>query len=123
MANLLYKVYFKVLVPSPKAERDMCITSPTPIRALDVFHKNVQTMKPMLKPEDYTITSLVHRYKDTPEAQGGTGAWIEAKVDLPATPNPQIAPQALGTPSVQVEMPLEDARLVDVKYEKADKTV
>lgn len=128
MANFLYKIYFTVpdaMAPAKK-ERDMCITAPGPIRALDVFHRNVQTMKPLLAHTDYTVTKLVHRYKDDGGGlpSDGTGDWLEAAVDLPATPNPQIAVKAPETAPVrQVEMPLDDDRLQNAfgtDYEKAN---
>lgn len=123
--NYTYKIYYSVLTDVPanqQKDRDMIITAPNPIRAIDVFHRNIQTMKPKLSPTDYKVTALVQRYKDTPVNQGGTGAWLESAVDLPSSPNPEIGHQPSPAHAEQTEMPLNDPRIApEVRYEQAEK--
>jgi len=113
--QLTYKVYYTILVPCLKKDKEMIITAQNPVRALDIFHKNVQSheskstngivTRPKLGPADYTVILLAHRYQDSNKT------WIEAGVDLPKTPNPDtakaVAPEPLAT---TMEMPLNDER-------------
>jgi len=105
--NYTYKVYYAVLTPATPRDRSMVLTAPTPVRALDIFHRNVQSLPKLpLGPADYRIIGLVHRYQDT------TKEWIEAVVDLPNTPNPLVVnPDGSKLAEQTTEMPLNDARL------------
>lgn len=110
--NYLYKAYYTVLIDLPanqRKERDMAITAPTPVRALDIFHKNLQTMPPKFKPTDYKLTGLFLRYKDDGGGLPSTGTrdWREDAVDLPDSPNPDILNKVVVTPPTQTEMDLK----------------
>jgi hypothetical protein len=117
--NYQYKVYYTLLVPVPEAytkERDMVITAMNPVKALDIFHKNVQSFpsktangvvtRPALKAEDYKLTKFAQCYKD--ETAGRP--LIESEIDLPQSPNPDTKSKPVEPVAVQNEMPLDDKR-------------
>lgn len=128
--NYTYKVYYSLLCElnaAQRRDRDMVITAISPIRALDIFHKNLQNLqeksangvvlRPKLTASDYAIKSFVQRYTD--EVKGAP--WIESPIDLPSTPNPELGAKPAPVPEhSQGEMPLDDARKpAEVKHEEA----
>ncbi len=117
--NYQYKVYFTInaaLGEHQRKDRDMVITAINPIRALDIFHKNVQSLaektmggmvtRPKLNAEDYKITKFVQCYRD--EVKGMP--MIESVIDMPNTSNPEIGVNPKEAKVIQSEMPLEDER-------------
>lgn len=110
--NFSYKIYYEVLSPiahNQSKARDMMISAQTPVRALDIFHNNLQNNKPNLRPKDYAIISMVQWYKN----EVGKRETIEAAIDLPVTPNPDVVTKPVRQPVVQDEMPLDDQRTKD----------
>lgn len=121
MNNQLYRIYYTILVPmayGQHPDQDMAVTSQNPVKALDIFHKEVQaktarldratgnTLRPKLKATDYKVTKFVQTYQnETPPRE-----WIESEIDLPASPNPDTTKKEVVVPSTQDEMTLNDAR-------------
>jgi hypothetical protein len=115
-----YKVYYSIVRPLAEHQRkdhDMVVSSPTPIRALDIFHKTVQTLdsksysgaivRPKLMPEEYVVTSLVQVYAN--EVRGHP--MIEGAIDLPRSANPDLSRKDTpATEANQDEMNLGDPR-------------
>lgn len=101
--NLKYKIYYRI-DPSVRhrlARTEFTVDAINPVRALDLFHGQMQlldqkhylsreVLRPKLTPSQYTVERMVQVYMDTPVRLGGTGELIEALVDLPASPNPEL---------------------------------
>lgn len=133
--NYQYRITYELLCPLGPGQlpnKDMRITAPTPVRAMDIFHKNVQSLqektmagmvtRPKLKPEDYKVHNLFQIYPDSPVSLGGTGLNIEALIDLPASPNPDTKAKIEAAKEQQVELGLDDAsKPIERNHEEAQK--
>lgn len=115
-----YKFYYEIdrAVHHRLARCEKVIDAPTPIKALDMFHKFMQesheshyltrdVVRPRLTHSQYKIHRLMQVYHDTPRALGGTGEVIEAIQDLPSSPNPDLTAKVPDNPSDTAEMRFE----------------